>query len=246
MFLNILVGIDGSASSNRALEHAVQLARAGNAKLTLMTVAPPVASYVTLAGVSSDRMKAELDRWASDLLERATESLPDGVSAHRIERRGNAGHEIVKELQQGRLRPGRARIARARTHEEGLLGSVNGYVHFHSHVPLLTVPPRPRSSSEPTSSPNRRRYDHGVATRALRLSVLDQSPIPEGATGADGPPGERQGAAAADRRGIRRRRARCPDDDARARGAPPLVRAGRRRVRAAVSRRASCCSRRCA
>jgi nucleotide-binding universal stress UspA family protein len=23
---------------------------------------------------------------------------------------------------------------------EGLLGSVNGYVHFHSHVPVLSVP----------------------------------------------------------------------------------------------------------
>jgi nucleotide-binding universal stress UspA family protein len=140
MFLNILVGIDGSASSSRALEHAAQLAHAGNAKLTLITVAPPVASYVTLAGVSSDRMKAELDKWATDLLECATESLPDGVSAHTIQRRGNAGHEIVKELQQGSYdlvvlgSRGRGRT------QEGLLGSVNGYVHFHSHVPLLTVP----------------------------------------------------------------------------------------------------------
>ena len=143
MFLNIIVGIDGSASSNRALEHAVQLARAGNAKLTLITVAPPVGSYVTLAGVSPERMKAELDRWATDLLAHASESIPDDVLAHTIERRGNAGHEIVKELQQGGYdlvvlgSRGRGRT------QEGLLGSVNGYVHFHSHVPLLTVPDDP-------------------------------------------------------------------------------------------------------
>ena len=42
LFLNILVGIDGSPASLSALDHAVGLARAGNAKLTLMTVAPPV------------------------------------------------------------------------------------------------------------------------------------------------------------------------------------------------------------
>jgi nucleotide-binding universal stress UspA family protein len=44
VFLNILVGVDGSPSSLSAVEHSVDLARAGNATLTLMTVAPPVSS----------------------------------------------------------------------------------------------------------------------------------------------------------------------------------------------------------
>ena len=64
VFLNILVGLDGSESSQRALEQAVGLARAGNARLTLMTIAPPVSSYVTLAGISPDEMEEDLDRWA--------------------------------------------------------------------------------------------------------------------------------------------------------------------------------------
>jgi nucleotide-binding universal stress UspA family protein len=59
VFTNILVGLDGSPSSRRALEHAIELARAGSAKLTLMTVAPPVATYVTLGGVSIETMSAE-------------------------------------------------------------------------------------------------------------------------------------------------------------------------------------------
>jgi nucleotide-binding universal stress UspA family protein len=140
MFLNILVGLDGSATSRRALEHAIALARAGNAKLTLVTVAPPVASYVTLAGLSTATMHAELDRWAAGVLARAVEVVPGDVLAHTLQLSGDAGPEIVKELQRGGYdlvvlgSRGRGRA------QEGLLGSVNGYVHFHSRVPLLSVP----------------------------------------------------------------------------------------------------------
>ena len=140
MFLNILVGLDGSATSRRALEHAIALARAGNAKLTLVTVAPPVASYVTLAGLSTATMHAELDRWAAGVLARAVDVVPADVLAHTLQLSGDAGPEIVKELQRGGYdlvvlgSRGRGRA------QEGLLGSVNGYVHFHARVPLLSVP----------------------------------------------------------------------------------------------------------
>ena len=140
MFLNVLVGVDGSLSSRRGLEYAIDLARAGNAKLTLITVAPPVSSYVTLAGLSSETMRAELDKWAADILAAAAAVVPEGVIAHKVQRAGDAGPEIVDELEHGGYdlivlgSRGRGRA------QEGLLGSVNGYVHFHSRVPLLSVP----------------------------------------------------------------------------------------------------------
>jgi nucleotide-binding universal stress UspA family protein len=140
MFLNILVGLDGSPSSLRALERAAELARAGNARLTLMTVAPTPSSYVTLAGVSPEAMQTQLDHWAGKILADAAASLPDDVSAQRVQGRGHPGHEILKELKHGGYdlvvlgSRGRNRA------EESLLGSVNGYIHFHGHVPLLTVP----------------------------------------------------------------------------------------------------------
>ena len=140
MFLNILVGVDGSASSRRALEHGIELARAGNAKLTIMTVAPTVGTYVTLAGISPQTMQAELERWAQNLLNKANAVVPADVVAHSVERSGDAGPEIVRELERGGYdlvilgSRGRGRA------QEGLLGSVNGYVHFHSRVPLLSVP----------------------------------------------------------------------------------------------------------
>lgn len=140
MFSNILVGLDGSPSSERALKHAIDLAKGGNAKLTLMTVAPPPATYVTLGGVSLETMTAELDKWASDVLDSAAQMVPDELDAQRMQARGDAGHEILNEVKRG----GYDLIilgtrGRGRT-QEGLLGSVNGYLHFHAHVPLLSVP----------------------------------------------------------------------------------------------------------
>jgi nucleotide-binding universal stress UspA family protein len=140
MFLNILVAVDGSPSSQRALEHAVDLARSGNAKLTLMTVAPPVSSYVTLARVPPDAMAAELDKWASDVLADAVQSVPEEVLAHRVQAVGHAGPEILKELQRGAYdlvvvgTRGRGRA------QEGVFGSVNAYLHFRAGIPILSVP----------------------------------------------------------------------------------------------------------
>jgi nucleotide-binding universal stress UspA family protein len=140
LFLNILVATDGSPSAQRALEYAVDLARAGNAKLTLMTVAPPASFYVALAGISSETMQAEIDRWAAETLDQAVRSVPGDVIAHKVQGSGHPGPQVVRELEWGRCdlivlgSRGRGRT------QEGLLGSVNGYVHFHARVPLLSVP----------------------------------------------------------------------------------------------------------
>jgi nucleotide-binding universal stress UspA family protein len=148
LFLNILVGIDGSPSSQRALEYAIELARAENARLTLMTVAPPAASFIMLAGVMPEAMREELDKWAQGQLADAVRTVPDELNPHTVQGSGHPGPEIVKELKRG----GYDLIVlgsrgRGRT-QEGLLGSVNGYVHFHTHVPLLSVPDETEVNAE--------------------------------------------------------------------------------------------------
>jgi nucleotide-binding universal stress UspA family protein len=140
VFLNILAAVDGSPSSLRALEQAIDIARAMNSKLTLITVAPPLSHYVTLAGVSGETMSNELEKWAEGILSEASEAVPDDVITHRVRRSGHAGEEIMKELEGGGYdlvvlgTRGRGRA------QEGLLGSVNGHLHFHSRVSLLSVP----------------------------------------------------------------------------------------------------------
>jgi nucleotide-binding universal stress UspA family protein len=148
MFLNILAGVDGSSSSRRALEHAIEIARAMNSRLTLIIVAPPLSHYVTLAGVSPEMMRDELDRWAARTLDEAAAAVPEDVVAHTVQRCGHAGPEIATELERGHydlVVLGSRGRGPAR---EGLLGSVNGYLHFHSRVPLLSVPDDTDSRSE--------------------------------------------------------------------------------------------------
>ena len=140
MFLNILVAVDGSPSSQLALERACDLARAGNAKLTLITVAPPVSSYVALAGTSPETMADELDKWAERMLDEAARAVPEDVIAHKVRRSGHPGPEILEEVRRGGYdlivlgTRGRGRA------QEGMLGSVNGYLHFNARVPILSVP----------------------------------------------------------------------------------------------------------
>jgi nucleotide-binding universal stress UspA family protein len=140
MFLTILTAVDGSSSSRRALEHAVEIATSMNSTLTLITVAPPLSLYVTLAGVRRETMRDELDRWAGRIVAEAAATVPDDVIAHTVQRCGHAGPEIAAELERGHydlvVLGSRGRGAA----REGLLGSVNGYLHFHSRVPLLSVP----------------------------------------------------------------------------------------------------------
>jgi nucleotide-binding universal stress UspA family protein len=139
MFLNILVALDGSSSSHCGLEHAIDLARAMNSRLTLITVAPPVSRYAPLARVNIEAERVGLDRWAERILADAAAAVPDDVIAHTVRRNGHAGPEIEMELERGRYdlvvlgSRGRSRA------QERLLASVNSYLHFHSQVPLLSV-----------------------------------------------------------------------------------------------------------
>jgi nucleotide-binding universal stress UspA family protein len=88
-------------------------------------------------------MRNELDNWAARQLADATGCLPDDVLAHTVQRSGHVGPEIAAELERGHydlLVLGSRGRGRA---QEGLLGSVNGYLHFHLSVPLLSVPDDP-------------------------------------------------------------------------------------------------------
>ncbi len=139
MFLNILVAVDGSSASRHALEQAIDIATVMNSRLTVITVAPPPSTYIARAGVSIEATRTELERWAGSILSEASATVPDELIAHTVQRSGHVGPEILTELERG----GYDLVVlgsrgRGRAHE-GLFGSVNGYLHFHACVPLLSV-----------------------------------------------------------------------------------------------------------
>jgi nucleotide-binding universal stress UspA family protein len=139
MFDNILVAYDGSSSSRAAVQQAFELARANDARVTVLSVAPSVAPLAGLSGVSIDALGAELEQWAEQTAREGAATAPNELSVQTVTRSGHIGEEIVAEIEAGGYdlvvlgSRGRGRLS------SELFGSANGYVHFHSRIPLLSI-----------------------------------------------------------------------------------------------------------
>jgi nucleotide-binding universal stress UspA family protein len=139
MFRHILVATDGSPTAQRALAEAIDLAQTQRARLTILTVAPPVPTLVPVAGASPRVVSNSNEQWAAEVLEVALAAVPEEVEVHTVLRTGNASHEIVDELTHGDydlVALGSRGRGSARA---GVLGSVNGAVHFHTRTPMLSI-----------------------------------------------------------------------------------------------------------
>jgi nucleotide-binding universal stress UspA family protein len=141
MFQNILVALDGSPDSDRALMQAIDLAESEHARLTIFSAVatPPAAAYIGAGGVVAATLARDAEAETAAILRAAAERVPDDVSVstvlsseparpallHRIT---TADHDLVVMGSRGR---GAVRSA--------LLGSVSHYVLHHSPVPVLIV-----------------------------------------------------------------------------------------------------------
>jgi nucleotide-binding universal stress UspA family protein len=141
VFLNILVAVDGSAGARKALVEAVDIARAHNSKLTLVSVAPPPATFIAFARATTpEQMQDELARSTERILRRELAWLPDDLVAQTVQRSGHAREEIVSELERGGydlIVLGGDGLGRPR---RSLLGSVGGYVRRRSETAILSLP----------------------------------------------------------------------------------------------------------
>jgi nucleotide-binding universal stress UspA family protein len=131
----ILVALDGSPDAEAALRHAVTLARDQNARLTLLTVAPPVATPVGAAASAPP----DLIDVHSKILREATESLPEDIGVTTRLERGDAAETILRVVREDGQNlivmgsHGHSRFHRA------LLGSVSERVLRASAVPVLLM-----------------------------------------------------------------------------------------------------------
>ncbi|MCW3008830.1 MAG: universal stress protein [Solirubrobacterales bacterium] len=141
MYRSILVAVDLGESSRDALKEAGELAVALNAHLTVLSVVPPLPAYASTAGVDIGALERDAQQEAQRVVNQAVHAVPENVAAHGIIRLGQAGSEIVAQIEEGGHdlvvlgSRGRGRVA------AGLLGSVVGDVHFATKVSLLVVQP---------------------------------------------------------------------------------------------------------
>ena len=95
MFHDILVAIDGSETAQRALQHAIDLADALHAKLTILTVAPEAPAFARGAAIDVAALEKAAQDEAAERLRVALELVPDSVSVTTILRQGSAAKEIL-------------------------------------------------------------------------------------------------------------------------------------------------------
>jgi nucleotide-binding universal stress UspA family protein len=153
VFRNLLVGVDGSPTAQRALTEAIDLALASNARLTILVAIPPLPPLVAAASaIDIGRLEREVEDESAAILRAAVDRVPAEIPVtHRLAR-GPAGEAIVAEVAArghdlvvlGSRGRGRMRSI--------ALGSTGAHVHYHASAALLVVHSDPDEDQEAAAS----------------------------------------------------------------------------------------------
>ena len=143
----IIVGVDGSGHSQRALEWAMREAAIRHLPVTVLTVHPAIVGYfggtltteqdLELTERAQAAVQAEADKVLAGLNGPHPESVTvKAVHGFPVEELVNASKEADMIVLGSRGVGGFTRL---------MLGSTAGQVVEHAHCPVLTVPPEDRS-----------------------------------------------------------------------------------------------------
>lgn len=141
MFRNIIVSVDGSEHSDRALHEAIDIARADQARLTILTAVcqPPVWAASAMAAGAYAVSAADLEKEAVDVMREAVKRVPDDIPVTTIISRKPIRQALMHRLQTGDydllVMGSRGRGALSAS----VLGSVSHYALNHSEIPVLIV-----------------------------------------------------------------------------------------------------------
>jgi nucleotide-binding universal stress UspA family protein len=144
MFRRLLVAFDSSAHSQRALDEAIELARANRGSVTVMTVAPDPSRLWSVGlgygdPLNLDGLGDQVDRQYQSMLDGALHAVPADIPVTAILKRGAAATALIDEthtrdhdlIVMGSRGRGDLRSL--------LLGSVSHHVLQASPIPVLVV-----------------------------------------------------------------------------------------------------------
>jgi len=137
-FSKILVAIDGSAGSEKALETAIELAKLAGASLHVLAVEGRLPVYAATIG-EVDEAKQEKDAFFTGLARRARERAQNAGLELEVEvRPGHAAELIVRSAQEGGFD---LVVIGHKGHflEDYLLGSTADRVAHHASCPVMIV-----------------------------------------------------------------------------------------------------------
>jgi nucleotide-binding universal stress UspA family protein len=105
VFHNVLLGIDGSASAAKALDRAIEIARASHGRLGLLSVAAEPSPFVAMAPfsppISRAGLRAELEAEALRRLEEAEHAVPHDVPVTKLLAHGRTDDALLAQARDG-------------------------------------------------------------------------------------------------------------------------------------------------
>jgi nucleotide-binding universal stress UspA family protein len=104
MFHNLLVAIDGSPHASAALDEAIDIARSGNARLTVVTTVPDPSTFLLggaaySGGIDFEELARETEREYHKLLETAVEQVPHDLSVTKVLAHGRPAERILEQVE---------------------------------------------------------------------------------------------------------------------------------------------------
>ena len=169
MFRNILVCVDGSPHSDRALSEAIDLAECQNSRLTILTAVPrpPCWANTPLTAAGVEPIAVGLEREAKEALCAAVDRVPQSIPVTKILTEDPIRDALARQIKSGRydlvVLGSRGRGALTAS----LLGSVSHYALNHSDVPVLCVRAEGEGEPEPQASRAARAAAPDAATAAV-------------------------------------------------------------------------------